>query len=125
MCIAALHVAIGLLTGTRLVQDPKLQELVGDRAPVLELTPFMGLQAAPDLAVMMTFWYLFFGLLLFLYGSLIRHSESITPKLPTFVAVHLAGLALLGGFFLPASGFWLALVPAYLVLRQQRAVSAR
>lgn len=116
LLIAAIHTTFGLLAGARVLPDPKLEALVGDRVLLLDLRPLMGADA--DMAVLTMFWFLFFGLVLASLGALMRHLER-ERELPRFVGFHLAALGLGGGLFLPASGFWLALLPAYNVLAQR------
>lgn len=64
------------------------------------------------------FWYVFFGLVLLMLGWALDRWELRGDTLPASIGWQLAVLALGGGLLIPASGFWLALVPAVWILRR-------
>lgn len=119
LVIAGVHTTFGLLGGLRILPDPEMQRLVGERVPLLELQP-AALGAAPTLASLTMLWFLFFGVALVPLGALVRHLEKRDVPVPHFVGYQLIALSLSGALFLPASGFWFALIPAWQVFRQNR-----
>jgi hypothetical protein len=60
------------------------------------------------------FWSLQFGLVVILLGAAVRALEPRPAPVP--LALGVALMALSGGLAMPISGFWLALVPAGLML---------
>jgi hypothetical protein len=114
--IGVVHTAVGLLLGLGLVQDPSVPQANG-RAPVLEMLGGGVVNAVqPDLLRMVLFWFLFFGFVLLMLGSLMRWAERQGMVLPRSVGWQLAVLGLSGGLLIPESGFWLVLPVAALVL---------
>lgn len=71
-----------------------------------------------DRARTVLFWYLFFGLLLLMLGFALDRWEVRGDRLPASVGWQLVILAVGGGLLIPASGFWLALLPGIWVLRR-------
>lgn len=119
LVIAGVHTLFGVLGGLRVLPDPQMQRLVGDRVPLLELKPAL-FASEPSLAAMTMFWFLFFGLALFPLGALVRHFEKELVRIPRFVGYQLVGLGFAGVLFLPASGFWLVFIPAWQILSRRR-----
>lgn len=118
LAIALLHCAFGLLAGARVIKDPELQALVGDRALLFEMRPPLGSTTPLQVAHVALFWFLAFGVALLPLGAVIRHLERTAQEVPRSLAWQLAALAVAGGVFLPASGFWLALIPAWNIWRK-------
>ena len=121
LIIAGIHTAFGLLVGLRLLPDPEMQRLVGERVPLLELKPVFLQQVPLELAPLTMFWFLFFGLAVVPLGALVRHLEKQRQPVPHFVGYHLLALCLAGVLFMPASGFWFVLLPAWIILRRRPA----
>lgn len=118
LIIAAVHSIFGLLAGARIIPDPQMQALIGDRAVLSGMVPPLGVSGQLDLAQMLLFWFFAFGVALIPLGLLVHHLERSGQRVPQMIAAALVGLALLGGLFIPASGFWLALLPAWNIWRK-------
>ncbi len=61
------------------------------------------------------FWFLFFGFVLILFGASL-HAHERAGTAPRSLGFGLLALSLAGGLAIPTSGFWLALVPAAMVI---------
>ncbi len=94
LIIAGIHTAFGLLIGLRLLPDPEMQRLMGERVPLHELKPVFLQQAPLELAPLTMFWFLFFGLAVVPLGALVRHLEKQGQPVPHFVGYHLLALVL-------------------------------
>ncbi len=66
------------------------------------------------------FWFTFAGLAVVLVGALVDAIERSGADVPRFAGWALLGAAALGCFVMPASGFWLVLVPALGLLARRR-----
>ncbi len=66
------------------------------------------------------FWFLMFGLMLFLCGWITHWLISQTGRLPSFWGWSLLAVCAIGVILMPASGFWLAMPIAWLMLQQAR-----
>lgn len=69
---------------------------------------------------MAIFWFLAFGLALMLAGEAFRAMERSGERVPARLGWMLAAISLLGAAAIPASGFWLGLGPAALVIVRGR-----
>lgn len=69
-------------------------------------------------------WFTLFGWLALVVGLLARSLERRTGAVPAFLGWHLLAMAVLGIVLLPASGFWLVLVLALLILWSARRADA-
>ena len=74
----------------------------------------------------MAFWFLFFGFSLMVFGALVDWCESKEIKLPPAIGWGLLTISILGVMFMPASGFWVVIIPAIGLIRHKalRAVNA-
>lgn len=120
IAIASIHTAVGLLGGLRWLPDPEMDRFAGSRVPLLELKPGFALAGDVDLLPLTVFWFLFFGFALLPLGFLLRHLEKIELPVPRSIGIQLMFLAGAGAILLPASGFWLVLLPAWNILRTTR-----
>jgi hypothetical protein len=77
----------------------------------------------PHLDRIAVFWFMFFGLLMFLLGEALRIWEA-SATLPVSVGYGFGALSLAGAIAMPVSGFWLGLVPAALIVVRSRRVTA-
>lgn len=57
------------------------------------------------------FWFLMTGFSLILIGALVNWIEGEAIGMPTFLPWSLAAITALGVVMMPASGFWLLLIP--------------
>ena len=74
----------------------------------------------PDPARGLLFWFLFFGVVVMLWGALLHRLERDGVRLPTSVGWQLLALGLIGGALIPASGFWLTVPQGLWVLWKAR-----
>jgi hypothetical protein len=114
LLIGALHEAVGIAAGVGALPPPD-----GPPRNLFREIIAAGVVAAIESDRLRTvlFWYLFFGLVLLMLGWTLDRWELRGDTLPASVGWQLAALALMGGLLIPASGFWLALVPAIWILR--------
>jgi hypothetical protein len=95
VAIGVLHNVVGLLLG----QEQVLAILAGGYVGAVE-------GAFDRMAI---FWFLWFGWMLMLLGGAVR---AIEPRpVPRWLAAGIALMVLGGGLAMPASGFWLGLIP--------------
>jgi hypothetical protein len=105
---------VGIFAGVGWIAQPGF----GLRKPLIEIAQAGVLDAVePDGARIALVWFLLFGFVLLILGSLVRWCEVRSLALPRSLAVHLALLSLLGVVLMPASGFWLCLPVAYRMFR--------
>jgi len=110
LAIGALHQIVGVCAGVGWIAQPG----VGARAPLIEIVQGGVLGAVePDGARISLVWFLLFGFVLLILGSLVRWLEMRFLPLPRSLAVHVMFLSVLGVVLMPASGFWLCLPVAY------------
>ncbi len=62
------------------------------------------------------FWYMIFGVMLLMLGGLTHWAQAQTGTLPASLGWALLALGVAGVILMPASGFWLALLQAVLML---------
>ncbi len=66
------------------------------------------------------FWFIFFGLLMIVFGAFVNWIERLGIKLPKFLGWNLLALTVLIVMIMPISGGWLLLAPAIgLILRSR------
>ena len=63
------------------------------------------------------FWFLGFGFMLMLMGAAIHWMHEQTGEVPAFMGWALLAIGLIGVMMMPASGFWLAIPQAIVLLR--------
>ena len=71
------------------------------------------------------FWWTVSGVMLLILGGLVHWSQARTGTLPAFFGWALLATGVAGVTLMPASGLWLALPPAVLVLAVARQGSSR
>lgn len=77
------------------------------------------------------FWFMLFGVMLLMLGGLTHWAQARTGTLPLFLGWSLLALGVIGVVTMPASGFWLVLPQAALMLavarrgRSETAVASR
>jgi hypothetical protein len=114
LAIGALHQVVGLCAGVGWIAQPG----VDARAPLIEIIQGGVLGAVePDSARIALVWFLLFGFMLLMLGSLVRWLEMRVLPLPRSLAVHVLLLSVLGVVLMPASGFWLCLPVAFRLFR--------
>lgn len=77
-------------------------------------------EAAPPLRNI-AFWFFFTGFVLMILGGMVEYVERRGMPLPVFLPWSLLAMAIVGCVLMPASGFWLLLVPvAGMFVRMRR-----
>jgi len=115
--IGILHNAVGLVMGLGVIS---LEGHEG-RAPLVEIVRAGVVNGVePDPLRSLFFWFVFFGWVAILLGTLMSWVERRGEQLPASLGYGLGALALSGGLMIPASGFWLVLPVAWLVIRRAR-----
>ncbi|TXK84901.1 hypothetical protein FU659_06375 [Paenibacillus sp. N3.4] len=104
---AALHTVVGIIVYWQSITDIANDGFINAVEPQLHA----------DRAA--TFWFLFFGVLLFMLACLMNWLIRVKGEdVPKFVGVHLLVLSLIGVFFMPVSGFWLVIPQAVILIRR-------
>lgn len=113
--IGILHNVVGVAMGLGVIS---LEGHEG-RAPLVEIVSAGVVNGVePDLLRSLFFWFVFFGWLTILLGTLMSWVERRGERLPASLGYGLGALALSGGLMIPASGFWLVLPVAWRVVRR-------
>jgi hypothetical protein len=68
----------------------------------------------------LVFWFLLWGVFTFLLGQLISWIEKQGRRPPAYIGWELAGISLVAALLIPTGGFWLLLLPAFLIVRGAR-----
>ncbi len=63
------------------------------------------------------FWSLLWGVFTFLLGQLISWAEKQGQRPPAYLGWELAAVSLLAALLAPKDGFWLVLLPAFMIIR--------
>ena len=115
LAIAALHTVVGLLIGLGL--DPTVPF---DGSPPLTAMWNDGILASvgQDPRRVGLTWFLLWGFVLALVGLLAHQMERAGLVLTRSFAAAFGALCVLGVVLMPASGFWLGIVPVGLALRR-------
>ncbi len=64
-------------------------------------------------------WFFLFGIPVISYGYMIRWIELTNGKTPSHVKWHLIFLFALGVILMPESGFWLLLIPIFMIFKKK------
>lgn len=65
------------------------------------------------------FWFLLSGAMFFILGNFMHWlANDLNKEIPPFLGWHLLWLSIVGIFFLPASGFWLVLPQALIIIKR-------
>jgi hypothetical protein len=66
------------------------------------------------------FWFVFYGVYTFVFGQLLSWMEQRGQRAPAFFGWELIVINLLAAALIPKGGFWLVLIPAFLIIREAR-----
>jgi hypothetical protein len=66
----------------------------------------------------LVFWFLLWGVFNFLLGQLVSYAEGRGLRPPAYLGWELAAVSLLSASLMPKGGFWLMLLPAFLLIRE-------
>lgn len=113
MVIGALHILGGIWVGRNTLARIFRDGFIG------EADSFLGhLPARTEKELV--FWFLFWGVLLFLLGQLISWMEKQLIRPPAFVGWGLMASSLVAALLMPAVGFWLVLLPAFILIKDAK-----
>ena len=65
----------------------------------------------------LAFWFLLWGVFAFLFGQLLAWMEGQGRRAPAFIGWELLIINLVAAALIPKGGFWLVLIPAFLIIR--------
>lgn len=103
MATAVLHTVVGLIFASQPLLD------------VVNAGVFNAVD--PHFDRMAAVWFLFFGAMLFLLGMFVQWALQTTGTLPASVGWVFLLICMVGVILMPASGFWLGIIEAVIMLR--------
>lgn len=112
MAVAVLHEVVGIVFYFDTLVD------IGEAGIINTINP-------PHWQRDAAFWFLMFGAMLFFYGWIAQWLINQAGSLPAFWGWALLGLCTTGVIFMPASGFWLGMPVAWLMIQYARRQSIR
>ena len=68
----------------------------------------------------LVFWSLLWGVFTFFLGQLISWLEKEGKRAPAYIGRELVGIILIAALLAPKDGFWLMLVPAFMLIKDAR-----
>jgi hypothetical protein len=68
----------------------------------------------------LVFWFLLWGVFTFLLGQLISWGQSQGKRLPAHIGWELVAINLIAASLMPKGGFWLVLIPAFMMIRDAK-----
>ncbi|MCA1592237.1 MAG: DUF6463 family protein [Acidobacteria bacterium] len=68
----------------------------------------------------LVFWFMLWGVYAFLFGQFISWLEGQGKRTPAFVGWELVVINLLAAALIPKAGFWLVLIPSFLIIRDAK-----
>ena len=68
----------------------------------------------------LVFWSLLWGAFTFLLGQLISWLQKEGKRAPAYIGWELLGLCLIAALLAPKDGFWLMLLPAFMIIKDAR-----
>jgi hypothetical protein len=73
----------------------------------------------------LVFWFLLWGAFTFLLGQLTAWVQSRGKRLPAHIGWELVAINLIAASLIPKGGFWLVLIPAFMMIRDARRADSR
>jgi hypothetical protein len=113
MLVGVLHVAGGLVVGREHLARIFREGFFGEADSALGALPE---EAGKELI----FWFLLWGVFCFMLGQLVSYMEGRGLRPPAYFGWELAAVSLLCAALMPTGGFWLVLVPAWLLIKEAR-----
>jgi hypothetical protein len=113
MVIGALHILGGIWVGRSTLAQIFGDGFIGQADSLLGHRPE---RTEKELV----FWFLFWGVLLFMLGQLISWIEREGKRPPAYIGWELVASSLLAALLMPAVGFWLVLLPAFMLIREAK-----
>lgn len=113
MVIGALHILGGIWVGRSTLARIFRDGFIG------EADSFLGhLRARTEKELV--FWFLFWGVSMLLLGQLISWMEKQGTRPSVFFGWALMASSLVAALLMPAAGFWLVLLPAFMLIREAK-----
>jgi hypothetical protein len=110
MAIGVLHVLGGLVVGREPIARIFREGFIGEADSALGNLP---VHMEKELA----FWFLLWGVFTFLLGQVASWVEREGRRLPAHIGWELIVFNLLAAALIPKGGFWLVLIPAFMIVR--------
>lgn len=66
------------------------------------------------------FWFVLWGVYTFVLGQLLSWMEQRGQRPPAYLGWELIGINLLAAALMPKGGFWLVLIPSFLIIRESK-----
>jgi hypothetical protein len=119
MTIGVLHVLGGLVVGREPIARIFRDGFVGAADSAMGNVP---VHMEKELA----FWFLLWGVFTFVLGQLASWAEGQGRRLPAHIGWELIAINLVAAVLIPKGGFWLVLIPSWMIVRNaSRADTAR
>lgn len=113
MVIGALHILGGIWVGRNTLARILRDGFIG------EADSFLG-HLSSRTEKELVFWFLFWGVLIILLGQLISWIEKQGMRPSSFIGCELMASSLVAAILMPAAGFWLVLLPAFMLIRDAK-----
>ena len=110
MAIGCLHVMGGMWVGRELLARIWREGFFGEADSALDHIPS---RTGRELV----FWFLLWGVFTFLLGQLISWMETQGKRPPAYLGWELMIISLVAAALIPKGGFWLVLIPAFMLTR--------
>jgi hypothetical protein len=113
MVVGVLHVLGGLWVGREPLLRIFREGFFGEADSALGNVP-----AAADKELL--FWFVLWGVYTFVLGQLLSWMEQRGQRPPAYLGWELIVINLIAAALMPKGGFWLVLIPSYLIIRESR-----
>lgn len=113
MAVGVLHVLGGLWVGREPLLRIFREGFFGEADSALGNVP-----AAADKELL--FWFVLWGVYTFVLGQLLSWMEQRGQRPPAYLGWELIVINLIAAALMPKGGFWLVLIPSYLIIRESR-----
>jgi hypothetical protein len=113
MVIGALHILGGIWVGRSTLARIFGDGFIGQADSLLGYRPE---RTEKELV----FWFLFWGVLMFFLGQVISWMEKRGMRPPAFIGWELIASSLVAALLMPAVGFWLLLLPAFMLIKEAK-----
>lgn len=113
MVIGALHVFGGIWVGRRTLARMFRDGFIGEADSLLG-------HLLSRTENELVFWFLFWGVMMFLLGQLISWMERQGMRSPAYVGWELLASSFAAALLMPGVGFWFVLLPAFMLIREAK-----
>ncbi|HWM89246.1 MAG TPA: DUF6463 family protein [Thermoanaerobaculia bacterium] len=113
MVIGVLHVLGGLWVGREPLLRIFREGFLGEADSGLGNVP-------PDADKELLFWFVLWGVFTFVLGQLLSWMERHGQPPPAWLGWELVVINLFAAALMPKGGFWLVLIPSFLIIRESR-----